>query len=123
MKDDPNTMHTTRLTPQRSTRLYKMVSILAKAAQNRDTLCRRLRIDQRVFYRDLELLRELSIDIGLEKEKYCLGQTLDEALQRLPFPVPQLSYHDVQTLSAGRSSAHRKLAACYAVQTNVKKKS
>lgn len=102
-------------------RLFKMVSILAKAPQNRETLCRRLRVDQRAFYRDLEQLRALAIDVVLEKEKYRLAQSLDAALERLPFPDPQLSYQDVLTLSTGRSNAHTKLAASYKAQTNGKK--
>ena len=110
------------LTPKRSTRLFKMISLLAKSPHNREALCKKLRVDQRAFYRDLELLRNLGIAITLEKEKYCLSQSLDETLQQLPFPDPRLSYYDVQTLASGRSEAHRKLAACYEAQTNGKKK-
>lgn len=121
MRDNSTTMAKTTLTPKRSTRLFKMLSILAKAPQTRDTLCRRLRVDQRVFYRDLELLRSLTINVTLEKEKYGLNQSLDDVLEYLPFPDPQLSYKDVQTLSTGRSDAHRKLAAHYNAQTNSKK--
>ena len=34
---------------------------------------------------------------------------MDSALGRLPFPDPQLTYGEARALSAGRTSAHRKL--------------
>jgi hypothetical protein len=69
-----------------------------------------MKVDVRGFYRDLELLRDLRIDISLGPDnRYSLPITLDESLARLPFPDPGLSVRDVLQLCNGSTAAHRKL--------------
>src|SRR5207248_140397 len=76
--------------------------------QPRDGLLRRLRVDLRGFYRDLELLRSLGISVGVEGTKYQLLDPLDTALARLPFPDPGLNFRDALVLSRGPTDAHRR---------------
>jgi hypothetical protein len=72
-------------------------------------LTRRLRVDVRGFYRDLELLREAGIPIPLVEQRYSLGTTLAVAVEQLPFPDPRLTLGEARVLARGRTSAHRKL--------------
>lgn len=98
------------LTTLRAARLYKLLTLLGEASLTRRTLLSRLKIDVRVFYRDLEALRGLHIEIGLgDDNRYSLPVSLDEALSRLPFPDPGLSVRDVVQLCSGSTAAHRKL--------------
>jgi predicted DNA-binding transcriptional regulator YafY len=100
----------TTLTPQRAARLYRLLTHLSEGPQTRRRLLTRLKVDIRGFYRDLESLRGLGIDIvcGLDN-KYLLVGTLDSALARLPFPDPGLNVRDALQLANGSSPAHRKL--------------
>ena len=67
-------------------------------------------IDVRGFYRDLEALRGLGVEIVFaDDNRYSLVIDLDEALARLPFPDPGLNFRDVQQLAKGETAAHRKL--------------
>jgi hypothetical protein len=86
-----------------------MVQVLGTAPQTRPALLRRLRIDTRGFYRDLEVLREADIEVVVRAAHYSLAIGVDEALARLPFPDPHLTLGDVLALSKGRYAAHRKL--------------
>ncbi len=97
------------VTPDRFTRLYRLVQLLASGPQPRTTLARRLRLDVRGFYRDLELLRAAGLPITLSEGRYGLEGKVGDALARLPFPDPHLTYGDVLTLAKGRTAAHKKL--------------
>jgi predicted DNA-binding transcriptional regulator YafY len=99
------------VTPDRFTRLYRLVQILAAGPQPRTALARRLGLDVRGFYRDLELLRAAGVPITLAKGRYCLEGKADDALARLPFPDPHLTLGDALLLARGRSAVHQKLKA------------
>jgi predicted DNA-binding transcriptional regulator YafY len=98
------------LTPQRASRLYRLLTLLAVGPQTRPALLRKLDLDVRGFYRDLEALRGLGIEIAPDPgNKYTLAGDLDDALSLLPFPDPGLSVRDAQLLAEGMTAAHRKL--------------
>jgi hypothetical protein len=98
------------LTSARATRLYKLLSLLEGSTRARATLLKKLKVDLRGFYRDVEVLRELGIKIEVEGDRYTLGTTLNEALALLPFPDPGLSFADVLNLSQdGTSTVQKKL--------------
>src|SRR5579885_1524241 len=75
------------LTPQRASRLYKLLTLLGRGPQTRATLLRGLGI-------------EVVPDPG---NKYALADDLDEALSRLPFPDPGLNVRDAQQLAQGNT--------------------
>jgi hypothetical protein len=97
------------LTLPRACRLYRLLSLTAEATRSRKVLLTRLKVDVRGFYRDLELLRALGIEIACDGDKYQLAGDLNDALAKLPFPDPGLSFRDVLTLSRGTGDAHKKL--------------
>jgi predicted DNA-binding transcriptional regulator YafY len=97
------------VTAQRASRLYHLLKLTAEAARTRQTLLRRLKVDLRGFYRDLELLRSLGIGVACDRDHYQLLGSLDDALSRLPFPDPGLSLREAFLLCNGRTDAHRKL--------------
>jgi hypothetical protein len=98
------------LTTARAARLYKLLTLLGDGPQTRRILLARLKIEVRGFYRDLEALRGLRIEIAIGSDnRYALPISLDEALARLPFPDPGLSVRDVLQLCTGSTAAHRKL--------------
>jgi hypothetical protein len=99
------------LTSLRAARLYRLLRLLGSGPQKRATLTRRLKLDVRGFYRDLEALRLLGIEVtpAGEQTRYRLVGELDEALAKLPFPDPGLNFRDVQQLANGNTAAHRKL--------------
>jgi predicted DNA-binding transcriptional regulator YafY len=96
------------VTQQRAGRLYKLLSLTAESARTRKALTGRLKVDVRGFYRDLELLRGLGVEVAYDGEKYRLTGELDDALARLPFPAG-LSLRDAMTLARGSTEAHRRL--------------
>jgi predicted DNA-binding transcriptional regulator YafY len=98
------------VTTERFIRLYRLVQLLGTSPASRETLARRLHLDVRGFYRDLELLRGAGIEVTVSGGRYSLGASSAEALSRLPFPDPHLSLGDAQTLAKGRSATHRRLA-------------
>ncbi len=98
------------VTAERFIRLYRMVKLLAAGAQPREALTRRLRLDVRGFYRDLDLLRSSGVSIALTGGRYTLEQNTADALALLPFPDPRLTLGAAQTLAKGRSPVHRALA-------------
>ncbi len=101
---------TVTLTAQRAARLYRLLSLLGDGPQTRPQLLRRLKINVRGFYRDLEALRGLGVDVTMgDDNRYTLVGDLDAALARLPFPDPGLNFRDVQQLAKGDTAAHRKL--------------
>lgn len=98
------------LTAPRAARLYKLLTMLGEGAQTRRRLLSRLKLDIRGFYRDLEVLRGLGIEIVAGADnKYFLSNGLDDALSRLPFPDPGLNVRDALQLAKGETPAHRKL--------------
>jgi predicted DNA-binding transcriptional regulator YafY len=102
---------TVTLTPQRAARLYRLLTLLGGGPQTRNFLLRRLRLDVRAFYRDLEALRLLGIDIvsAGDETRYTLVGDLDDSLAKLPFPDPGLNVRDALQLANGSTAAHRKL--------------
>lgn len=98
------------VTPERFVRLYRMVQLLAAGPQSREALARRLRLDVRGFYRDLDLLRSSGVAVSLESGRYTLEQKAVDALGRLPFPDPHLTLGEARALAKGRSQTHRSLA-------------
>ncbi|MHB1421661.1 MAG: hypothetical protein ACYC3I_00415 [Gemmataceae bacterium] len=104
------TSATPGVTPVRFVRLYRMVTLLASGSQTREVLARRLHLDVRGFYRDLDLLRSSGVSITLAQGRYTLEQDADDALALLPFPDPRVTLGAAQTLAKGRSPVHRALA-------------
>jgi predicted DNA-binding transcriptional regulator YafY len=101
---------TVTLTSLRAARLYRLLTLLGGGPQTRGTLLRRLKLDVRGFYRDLEALRTLGIEVVAgDDTKYALEGELDDALAKLPFPDPGLNVRDALQLANGSTSAHRKL--------------
>lgn len=105
------------LTAQRAARLCKLLRLLRNRPQTRPALARRLGLDVRGFYRDLEWLRQLGIAVGMADGRYCLEEDADQAIGRLPFPDPHLTLGEAVQLAKGRSAAHRKLKQQVAVIT------
>jgi hypothetical protein len=97
------------VTAERAARVYRLLKLLGAGPQPRTTLIRRLRLDIRGFYRDLELLRASKIDVPLKNQRYTLTGSVKKAIARLPFPDPHLTLGEARELSKGRSPAHRKL--------------
>lgn len=102
---------TVTLTAPRAARLYRLLTLLGAGPQTRAALLRRLKIDVRGFYRDLESLRALGIDVSTSGDdpKYALDGELDDALEKLPFPDPGLNVRDALQLANGTTAAHRRL--------------
>jgi hypothetical protein len=97
------------VTADRAARLYRLLRLVAAGPQTRQTLMRRLRLDVRSFYRDLELLRMAGIQLELVDHRYALEGKPDRAVERLPFPDPGVTLGEARQLAKGRSAAHRKL--------------
>jgi hypothetical protein len=100
---------------ERAERLYRLLQLLATGPQTRASLIRRLRLDMRGFYRDLELLRAAGISVPLRNRRYTLEDDVTAAFHRLPFPDPRLTLGEAVQLAKGRSLAHRKLKEQIAV--------
>ena len=98
------------ITPERFVRLYRMIHLLAEGPQTRQVLTRRLRLDVRGFYRDLDLLRSAGVSVTLDAGHYTLHQEADDAQALLPFPDPRLTLGAARALAKGRSPIHRTLA-------------
>ncbi len=97
------------VTEERAARLYRLLHILATSPQSRDSLKKRLHLDVRGFYRDLELLRNAGITVPMRNGRYALDEDVDVAIARLPFPDPRLILGEAMQLARGRKPAHRKL--------------
>ncbi len=98
------------LTSLRAARLYRLLTLLRGSPQTRASLLRRLKLDVRGFYRDLESLRALGIEVNAgDDTKYSLVGEVDDALAKLPFPDPGLNVRDALQLANGSTTAHRKL--------------
>jgi hypothetical protein len=70
---------------------------------------RRLNLNIRGFYRDLEALRSAGVAIRLEKRRYLLDEPPQQAIDRLPFPDPGLTFGEARQLAKGRSQAQKKI--------------
>jgi predicted DNA-binding transcriptional regulator YafY len=97
------------VTAERAARLYRLLQLVAAGPQTRQALIRRLRLDVRSFYRDLELLRTAGILLELHKHRYTLPDDARSAVDRLPFPDPGVTLGEARQLAKGRTAAHRKL--------------
>ena len=97
------------VTSERARRLYRLLKLLAASPQTRSTLIKRLKLDIRGFYRDLEALRESGIEVRMAAQRYSLEQHFNESVQLLPFPDPHFTLGDATILAKGPSKAHRKL--------------
>jgi hypothetical protein len=94
---------------ERAARLYRMLTMLGHGAQSRAVLVRRLRLGIRGYYRDLEILRAVGIIVSFSGGKYHLKEDLAPAIERLPFPDPNLNLGEARQLARGRSRAHKKI--------------
>jgi predicted DNA-binding transcriptional regulator YafY len=99
---------TPAVTAARAARLYQLLTLLRAAPQSRDALTRRLGLDTRGFYRDLELVRTLGVPVGVEGHRYVLGGSFEGALANLPFPDPKLNLHEAIRLAEGEAAARRR---------------
>jgi predicted DNA-binding transcriptional regulator YafY len=97
------------LTAERFTRLHRLVLYVGASARTRDELLAQLGLDVRGFYRDLELLRGVGIDIQFTGGKYNLVEPAQTAAARLPYPDPRLTLGEMRQLSRGRSRLHQQL--------------
>ena len=97
------------VTSERAARLHKLLKLLGTGTKTRATLIRKLKLDVRGFYRDLELLRAANIPVSLQARGYVLEEDVDVAVSRLPFPDPHLTLGEAQALAKGRSAAHKKM--------------
>jgi predicted DNA-binding transcriptional regulator YafY len=100
-----------RISRARAARLYRLLTALANGGRSRAHLIRLGRAGMRTFYRDITLLEEYKIAVRSTGNRYELITPLDQALSRLPFPPPELSFRDVIELAKGRGSAQAKLKA------------
>jgi hypothetical protein len=95
------------VTADRVARLYRLVSILSGRPVPRLVLLRRIGMNQRSFYRDIEFLRSIGIGVVAAESRYALELDFDAALARLPFPDPYLTLGQAILLARGKSSAHK----------------
>ncbi len=106
---------------ERASRLYRLLQLLDSGPQTRSGLTKRLRLDVRGFYRDLELLREAGIAVLLQNQHYVLKQDVNDAANRLPFPDPGLTLGEAIYLAKGRSIVHRKIKGQIGIILTVKR--
>jgi hypothetical protein len=85
-----------------------MLMLLAASDRTREFLTRRLKLDVRGFFRDLDLMRSYGTPVELIEHRYHLGEPIDDALARLPLPDPQLNLREAIQLSRGRTAVHAK---------------
>ncbi len=97
------------VTPERAGRLFRLLTLLSAGPQSRKTLTRKLRLGVRGFYRDLEVLREVHIEVALENGRYLLREDPVVVIERLPFPDPLLTLGEARQLARGRSAAHKRI--------------
>lgn len=97
------------LTRERAARLVRLLQQLGTGPQSRAALLRRLRLGVRGFYRDLQVLRSVGIDVDLDRGKYSLHLDPAAALDQLPFPDPCLTLGEARQLARGRTAGHRKI--------------
>lgn len=100
-----------KISPRRAARLYRLLTTLAEAPRSRPLLIRLGRAGMRTFYRDLNFLEASGIEVRTSKGRYELVPPLEQALGRLPFPQPELSFGDVFVLAKGKGPVPAKLRA------------
>src|SRR5690349_16178620 len=91
------------ITLERAARLYRLLHILDEKPQSRPALTKRLGLDLRGFYRDLEFLRSAGIALPLSAGRYGLKKELRDLLSKLPFPDPGLTLSEAMQLAKGKS--------------------
>jgi hypothetical protein len=94
---------------ERAARLYRLVELLGAGSRSRPLILKKLKIDIRTFYRDLELLRDNHIEVTLQRRKYFLSLAPKSAGSMLPFPDPGLTLGEAQLLAKGRTKVHKKM--------------
>lgn len=99
----------TPISAPRASRLYRLITMLAKKPLSREVISKKLRITMRGFYRDLELLRSVGVEISADDTVYHLQSPLEESLSKLPLPDPQLTVKEARMLAKGTTVAHRRL--------------
>jgi hypothetical protein len=97
------------VTAERAARLYRLLTLVGNKPQTREALRRRLKLDVRGFYRDLEMLRAAGIELPLVGGRYALEGSVADVISRLPFPDPHLNLGEAIQLAKGRTKAHSKL--------------
>lgn len=97
------------LSRERAGRICRLLRFLGSGSKTRSQILRRLRVDIRTFYRDLELLRQCGIRIGLERRRYMLASTVDQAIACLPMPDIGLTIGEALALAKGRTKVHQRL--------------
>jgi hypothetical protein len=97
------------VTPERFSRLHRLIQFLGSGPRSRARLLSHLGLDVRGFYRDLELLRSAGITVALSEGEYTLTNDPEEAVALLPFPDPRLTFGEVRQLARGRTATHRAL--------------
>jgi hypothetical protein len=97
------------VTAERAQRLHRLLHLIASAPQTRSSLTKRLKLDVRGFYRDLEVLREAGIEVLMNASKYVLEINFKDAVNLLPFPDPHLTLGEAAVLVKGTTKAHKKL--------------
>src|SRR5262249_49899842 len=97
------------VTFDRAARLCRLLRILGAGAETRQSLIRRLKLDVRGFYRDLELLRRAGIAVPLSPGRYRLQKPLGVVLPLVPCPDPGLTLGEVMELAQGKTKTHTKL--------------
>ena len=100
------------LTPERATRLYQFLSLLESGPKTRPQLEKKLKIGLRTFYRDLEVLRAMDIDVATQNKKHVLNDR--DWKSKLRVPDPCLSFAEAEALASGKSAANKKIAAMVA---------
>lgn len=108
-KAAPRTAELPGVTAERFTRLYRLVQLLGDGPHPRQALAKRLHLDVRGFYRDLEVLRASGIEVSVTGGRYGLVGKIDDSLSRLPFPDPHITLGEAMLLRKGRSPAHKRL--------------
>ncbi|MGL4465327.1 MAG: hypothetical protein ACRC1K_24490 [Planctomycetia bacterium] len=112
-KATPVTNRPAGITSDRTGRLYKMLKMLAKSTVERDKILKRLSVGARTFYRDLDVLRECGIRVVAADDGYQLLDDFEQAIGRLPFPDPGLTYAEAAALVRGRTTAHVRLKGLF----------
>jgi biotin operon repressor len=97
------------ITRDRAVRVCKMLTLLSDGPKRRETLIKKLKLNERGFYRELELLRAHGITVDPDGSRYHLLCDLDSALAKLPVPDLKLNIREALILAKGPTSAHRKL--------------
>lgn len=108
------------VTAARVARLFRLLKLLAPGPLARTAVIQKLRINQRGFYRDIEVLRSFGIVLRPQATGYELVGGFDAALDRFPLPDPRLTLGQAQRLARGATPAHQALRAHIARVTGAK---